>query len=227
MSEHRTITFKLTGQSPLLMHRDNIEFADYIKAWRDENSKPGSPKGDDRHPPFTWTGYLYHDEGEDAQVSLFHDVLMACLVKAGALVPNPERRAGTTFKKLIAGAIYIPDFTLPMTFAGGAPVMMKDIEAIKDKPKFTDHLAAVKDLGFSLLVKRAKVGQAKHVRVRPQFNEWAASGSLIVTSKELTEKAIRSIFEKAGSEVGIGDWRPGSPQSPGPYGRFNSEIEIS
>lgn len=44
----------LKGESPLLMHKDNIEFGERIKKWqKDPKNKDLSVAGDDRSPAWT------------------------------------------------------------------------------------------------------------------------------------------------------------------------------
>ena len=53
---------ELIGQSPLLMHKDNIQAGERVRAWsKDPANKKISVAGDDRTPPFTWIGYCYTD----------------------------------------------------------------------------------------------------------------------------------------------------------------------
>ena len=74
-------------------------------------------------------------------------------------------------------------------------------------------------------MKRAKIGQAKHIRIRPIHGAgWSISGTIAVTDDSLTPH-IETLWELAGRHVGIGDWRPSSPSSPGPYGCFTAEVE--
>ena len=79
-------------------------------------------------------------------------------------------------------------------------------------------------MGFSLFVKRARIGQSKHIRVRPRFDNWAAQGELLVTDEQITENILRDILEMAGKYKGLGDWRPSS-KTPGFYGTFNAEVK--
>jgi hypothetical protein len=54
--------FVLTGKTALLMHFDDVEWADAVKEWLlDPNNtkKKGENSGDDRRPAWVWTGYCY------------------------------------------------------------------------------------------------------------------------------------------------------------------------
>ena len=74
----------LNGLTPLLMHNDNLAFTEKVNAWRkDPANKELSVSGDDRTPPWTWIGYLYHD-GKNLGVAA--DNLMTMLREGGAKV---------------------------------------------------------------------------------------------------------------------------------------------
>lgn len=106
---------------------------------------------------------------------------------------------------------------------GGKTLAWTDIERLKDSPKFGDHKRAAQELGFDLMVKRAKIGQQKHVRVRPQFSTWELRGSLAVWDEQIDDKALGQILDYAGQYKGLCDWRPGG-RTPGPYGTFEAHI---
>jgi hypothetical protein len=95
--------------------------------------------------------------------------------------------------------------------------------AEKDKP-FTDFLIPARKAGFELFMKRARVGAAKHVRVRPRISNWEVHGTLEIIDEALTETAIRAIFAQT-RKVGLGDWRAGCT-TPGRFGSFVSELQF-
>lgn len=211
----------LTGKTPLLMHHDNIEWADFMDEWKnDPVSKKNSKAGDDRSPAWRWLGCVYHD-GQNVGIPQAN--IMRSLMEGGAMVPVPGAKMGKTFKSQTqSGMMSVePQWTLRVD---GKTIAWRDIEALKDVTKFTDHRSACRDLGFDLLVKRAKVGSSKHVRVRPQFAPgWVAVGTLAVWDEQIDERALVSILEYAGQYKGLGDWRPGG-RTPGPYGTFEATV---
>jgi hypothetical protein len=101
---------------------------------------------------------------------------------------------------------------------------MAKISELLDENSFAKHTKAVQGLGFQLFVKRAKIGQAKHIRVRPRFDTWGASGELIIIDDQITDRVLTDIFDIAGRLKGLGDWRPSAPQAPGPFGTFEAKI---
>lgn len=212
--------FTLVGLSALLMHFDDVEWADDIRDWRLDPAnakKKGEQSGDDRRPAHTWTGYCYHD-GEHLTIPSFN--LSSCLKKAGSRVPMGRQK---THKELAVSGIFIEHEFLRFT-NDGKQVPVASVHSLKSEPNFRAHAAAVIELGFKLDVRRVTVGTSKHVRVRPRFESWAASGTLEVTAQEITDEVLRSIFQQAG-RVGLGDWRPGSPKSPGPFGMFEAKLK--
>ena len=218
----RTYKVTITGKTPLLMHHDNIEWADFMDAWRnDPANKKGSKAGDDRSPAWRWLGCVYHD---GKHVAIPQANIMKSLMEGGAMVPVPGGKNGKTFKSQTqSGMMSVEPFW--QLRLNGAPLEWASIESLKDCETFAEHKQQARALGFELLVKRAAVGTSKHVRVRPQFAAgWQAVGSIAVWDDQITEAALRDIFEYAGQYKGIGDWRPGAPKKPGPYGTFEARI---
>lgn len=217
-TRHFDITFK--GISPQLMHWDNLDFQDQLEAWMLEpGNKKKSKPGDDRTPAWTWKGYTYND-GE--HVAWPEDVLRACLQAGGSKVAVGKGRE--TFKRRIAAGLF---FESPFTklLVKGKPIKWSDIEAIDNEAPYADHVAAANKLGFRLFAKRVKVGQSKHVRVRPWFDDWSIAFRVLVTDNDITEKVLQTVVEQAGLFVGLSDWRPGAPSSPGPFGRFDATVK--
>src|SRR5690606_31225901 len=88
----RTYQVTITGKTPLLMHWDNIEWADRMAAWKDDpKNQKLSKAGEDRTPAWRWIGSMYHD---DDKVSMPSDNLMRCFMEGGAMVPVPGGKSG-------------------------------------------------------------------------------------------------------------------------------------
>lgn len=212
--------FTLTGTTALLMHFDDVEWADEIDAWRldpENTKKKGEKSGDDRRPARTWIGYCYHDT---KNLVIPSANLTSCFSKAGARVPMGRQK---TFKELAVSGIFIEDEFLSF-FNGGKPIPYGPIAKLIDEPNFQAHKTAVSNMGFRLDVRRATIGQSKHVRVRPRFDEWSVRGTLETTAHEVTTEVLESLLVQAG-RVGIGDWRPGSPKKPGVFGMFTHKLK--
>ena len=212
-----SVDFEITGEMPLLMHWDNIEGGDVLKEWRqDPMNKNQSVPGDDRSPAWTWQTYLYND-GEF--VTIPQDNLMSALMSGGTQVILKRQK---TYKELSQSAILIATEHLRFEYGNGKQLSLAQVNAIRDLP-FAKQAEACEKLGFRLFCKRAKIGQAKHVRVRPRFDTWKVSGSLNVISADLPFDKLELIFNYAG-RAGLCDWRPSSPKRPGPYGMFTAKL---
>jgi hypothetical protein len=212
------VNFELTGEMPLLMHWDNIEGGDLLKEWRqDPKNKNQSVPGDDRSPAWTWHTYLYTD-GEF--VTIPQDNLMSALMAGGAQVILKRQK---TYKELSQSGILIASEHLHLEYGEGKQLTMAQVAAIKEL-SFSKQAEACQELGFRLFCKRAKIGNSKHVRVRPRFEQWRVTGQLQVISDDLQFDKLELIFNYAG-RAGLCDWRPSSPKRPGPYGMFTAKLK--
>lgn len=211
---------KLKGLTPLLMHADNIEWSDAMDEWRkDPNNKAMSKAGDDRTPVWRWIGSLNTD-GEI--ITIPSEYIMRCMMEGGAQVLTGKGKK--TFKAQSQSGLLCPEFHWPLQLNGtGATVSMDDINALKAKNTFVEQVAGAQKLGFSLFVKRVRVGQNKHIRVRPRFEQWATEGRIAIVDDAITPKILKQILELAGRYKGLGNWRPGSP-TPGQFGMFEAEV---
>ncbi len=216
----RKYKVELTGVTPLLMHRDNIDAGAIVRAWtKDPANKKASVAGDDRTPAWTWLGYCYHD---DKQLVIDADCLMSMLRDGGKKCSAPTGKG--SMKAATQSGIMINELGWPL-LANGKSVSWPKVSALQEEEDFDAHCKAVEEMGFVLFAKRARVGTSKHVRVRPRFDKWSASGTLTVLDDQITTDVLAMILRHAGFYVGLCDWRPGSPQAPGQFGRFSVAVE--
>jgi hypothetical protein len=214
------VTIKLTGLTPMLHHRDNIEWSDLMEKWRkDPNNKKLGKAGDDRTPAWTWIGSLNHD---NQRVAIPSDNLMACMRDGGTLVSDPMGKRGKSLKSETQSGFQVLEAFWPM-LVNGREIPYKEIEPLLQEDDFTQHQQRCSALGFQLFIKRARIGTAKHVRVRPQFDNWTATGRIAITLPKLNPDILLQILNQAGLYKGLGDWRPGA-KTPGAFGQFKAEI---
>lgn len=217
----KTYQFELTGKTPLLMHSDDINWADAMSAWKDDPAnKKLSKAGDDRTPAFRWIGHAYND-GQN--IVMPAENLQRALMEAGAMVPVPGGRSGKTFKAQTQSGMRVVDAFMPVIMADGKPVDWAKCKAMMQVPDFADHIQFAEKNGFSLMVKRAKVGTSKHIRVRPRFDNWRIMGTIAVWDDQITTQVLRDILNYAGVYKGLGDWRP-SGKTPGSFGMFEAKL---
>jgi hypothetical protein len=203
------------------MHADNIEWADQMEEWKnDPANRKISKAGDDRSPAFRWLGCLYHD-GE--HVCIPQDNLMRSFMEGGAMVPVPGGRSGKTFKAQTQSGMNVGEPAWKLA-VNGKEIEIAPLFSLMNEPDFGKHKEAAKAQGFSLHIKRAKIGASKHVRVRPIFHNWTASGTIVVWDEQITTQVLTDILTYAGKYKGIGDWRPGA-KTPGSFGMFEASIK--
>ncbi|WP_257306266.1 hypothetical protein [Geothrix campi] len=216
----RTYQIALEGQTPLLMHQDNLAFQGFLKKWQTDPANKGkSEPGDDRTPAFTWLGYAYVENG---QFVIPSDNIMTLLREGGVKCPTGKGKG--TFKSLTQSGIVVDQASWPL-LVNEKPVPFAPFQALMDEPDFTIHEKAAADHGFQLFSKRAKIGKAKHVRVRPRFDQWAIEGTVTVLDDMITEDALQTILNFAGRYAGLCDWRPSSPDKPGRFGTFTATVK--
>jgi len=208
----------LTGVSPLLMHADDVEWRTTISDWRNDplNKKKGNA-GDDRSPAWSWIGYTYRDAG---LIGIPSDNLMTCIRDGASQVIV---KGNKTFKAQSQSGIMVDDFLWPI-MVNGKTVPWDKIESLIGQEDFEEHKKTAIESGFELFVKPAKVGTAKHIRVRPRFNTWEVSGTISVFDSMIKKKILEQIFYMAGTYCGLCDWRPKS-KTPGQFGRFTVKLE--
>src|SRR5215471_19361471 len=161
----KTYNVELTGVTPLMTHRDNLEFKTLVDKWqRDPSNRDKSVPGDDRSPSWTWIGSLYEN---GRSIVLPSECVMAACKGAGK-----ELKAARGKKSLKAqtqsGMSFMEPF-LEFSCNGGHPVAMDDLKPLHREENFERHLSHVRSLGFVLDIRRVKVGMSKHIRVRPVF----------------------------------------------------------
>lgn len=221
--EMRTVTVSIVGSMPLLMHADNIDWSDRMEAWKnDPKNRSMSKAGDDRTPPWRWLGCLNYDDPKTGIVTIPSEYVMRAIMGGAAEVPTGKGKK--TFKAQSQSGLLCRDFHWPLLIDGEPIQMAKVNECLRLEEGFSAQKEAAKALGFSLMVKRAKIGASKHVRVRPLFERWSTHGDIIIVDQQITIEVLKQILEYAGKLKGFGDWRPGAP-TPGPFGMFTATVE--
>jgi hypothetical protein len=216
----RKYEITIIGNTPLLMHWDNIEWADQLEAWKsDPENKQKSRAGDDRTPAWRWIGSMYHD---GVQAAVPSDNLMRCLMEGGAMVPVPGAKGNKTFKSQSQSGMMVNEPYWAVSI-NGSIVPMAEINKLMDEEDFAVHKATAEALGFRLFVKRAKVNATKHIRVRPRFDQWQLRGTVSVWDEQITERVLSDILQYGGRYKGLGDWRPGG-RTPGSFGMFDASV---
>jgi hypothetical protein len=77
---------------------------------------------------------------------------------------------------------------------------------------------------YEIYTCRAVVQGKGVMRSRPLIREWACDIELEYDTEVFTDDVLHGFFKRAGQFCGVGDQRPGSPSTPGPYGTFDAVI---
>jgi len=220
--------FKLTatGITSVFAHRDDVVAADKVEEWRKQPENKNAKKGDDRYPGWTWKTYLYYSEDKDNLIGLPIGNLMAALKKGGVEFSLQSSRK--SLKAASQTTIRISSPFLPIALHNKVVLTGDDIDAIDGNLPFDEQQDLAKKIGFVIDCRRATVGAAKHVRCRPKFLPgWTFDVEGLVTDEhKIPKKTFVDLFTLVGDQVGVGDWRPGAPKSPGTHGRFTVDVDF-
>lgn len=207
----------LKGVTPLLMHAANIDELDALEKWRKDPRNKGGRKGDDRNPAWTWQCYLTHDGDH---IAIPAEYLSRVLRNGGV---NMVMSGKKTFKSLSQSGVFIKD-PFSVLLVNGKQIAMDDVLSWKNLP-FDEQRKNAKEAGFDLWPKMVRVGQAKHVRIRPRFANWEIRSRFVVRNEKLTLDVLQQMWSLAG-EGGIGDWTPSAASAPGSFGIFSATVAL-
>jgi hypothetical protein len=151
--------------------------------------KPAKAKGNPATPRPQAAAQVY--TMKDGTPYVPTENLMSCLIAAGVFIRLDGKRQMSTGKAtVVPGLFEIEDAVLP----------------IEGDPWEPDVRQGRNPNG----------GEAVCI-VRPRFDRWALSFTIEVDLDEIDESKIRDLFDKAGSRVGLGDFRPARK---GTFGKF-------
>lgn len=194
-----TLTVKLTGLGPLLMH--NGQLANPLSQATREIAKHSKKRNKTESDLYylarlEWEGGLYLRDGEVV-------LPVECLYKS-FLEGARKSKNGKQFE---AGVQVIDD--APLDYAG-QKILANGNGKFPDESldKFFEEHSYVTMVG----IQRRKV-----LRCRPRFTKWSSTVKLIYNSEIVGEDLIVQAIQDAGLLVGIGDYRPR-------YGRFQVEV---
>ncbi len=122
------------------------------------------------------------------------EMLTACLIRAGVFVRlDGKRQVSTATSTVLPAFIDIQGTAFPLTSQAWE----------------VDMRGGVNPVG----------GEAICI-VRPRFDKWGFVIEILIEDSEIDPSKIRELFDKAGSRVGLGDFRPARK---GVFGKFRVE----
>lgn len=185
----------IKGTSPLLMH--NGQMADPLNYWAKELKKVTAKrqKTDEDYNAMArieFMGGLYFDKKDG--VYLPGDNIAAMVRDGGKL-----KKRGA----MVQRGVECIDLRCAVVYEGP-----RTMEALWDVGEFR-HICTIKN---------GSTG-GRTPRCRPCFNEWGLTFNLFYEPETINLDDLRQCVVDAGMQVGLGDWRPGSPKG-GRFGRF-------
>ena len=179
----KQITFKLVGDTPLIMHADTMvdPFHPLTKEKKKLTSKKSNKTEDDLHriDEIEWIAGLY-----------FVD-------KLGPVIPgaNIDRMIVDAAKRTKNGAkakmgLQASEDYFPLQYDGP-----REVKALAADPRFSFR-------------KSIKQGMTRIMRVRPWFHTWTLDVSVDYDEKIFDRDDLVGFFSDAGRYVGLCDWRP-------------------
>ena len=180
MGAYQSLTFRITGASPLLFH--NGQLADplnpHARAMAQVTAKRKKTEADHSQlADLEFMGSLYLSGGVPCIPA---EMMEAALARAAA----QERRSA----KAKAGLVIRDDLVL--RYDGPA-----DPRALCADPRFRLRCGV-------------RIGANRVMRTRPRFPVWAADLVVDYLPGMLNASDVRSFVSVAGEQIGIGDWRP-------------------
>lgn len=180
MSAYRSLSFRIIGVSPLLLHNGQLvdPLNQHSMSIAEITGKRKKVEAD--HAEMSrreWFGGLYVSDGEPC---LPAEMIEAALIR-GAM---KEKRG-------------------PAAKAG----LLVENNARLDYDGPRDPTALWADERFRLRVP-VKVTNVRVMRTRPKFDGWSAAVEVKFLPALLNEKEVRGFLIAAGEQIGIGDWRP-------------------
>lgn len=180
----KSLTYKLTGITTLLMHSDVTanplnEHAKKLKALTSKRKK--TDEDYERIAEVEFIAGIYYNE----RLGYY---MPAKNIDATLLASAKQFKLGTTWKQAA-----IVDSDVPFDFPDRE---FPPAELYKQKN------------GLYVDMQTVKIGTSKMVRCRPAFNEWSFNFSVIIDEGKLNAEQVTQIVENAGKYIGICDYRP-------------------
>lgn len=192
----QSVQIDITGDTTLLMHADTLAdpLREVTKAFKKVSSK--RVKTDSDHEEMARAEFkagLYLDH--EGAVCIPNRNIMKCLTEGARITKSGAK---------IERGLTITALTFPLQYKG---------------PRDPDALYADRNFRSRMSV---RVGTAKTMRCRPQFNGWSLSVTAMIDETVLSLAELQDIAKNAGAMIGLGDYRKG-----GGFGRFTATVRAA
>lgn len=177
---YKSITLRITGVAPLVMHSGQLAnpLSEQAKELKKISKKRAKTEADyEFMSQLEWTGGLWLSSGVPC---IPGEAIEAAFVQA----------ARKSKRGLIARAGMLSPENWPLEYEGSK-----------------NPAELWLDANFRLIA-GVRVGQARIMRTRPIFRKWSANVSFEYLDDQMDESDIVDILRVAGRIIGVGDWRP-------------------
>jgi hypothetical protein len=177
---YRSITVRIVGVSPLLMHSGALANPLSVQAKELRKISKKRAKTDADHEYLSrveWTGGLWLSGGTPC---IPGEAIEAAFVQAA----RKSKRGQIARAGMISPGDWLLDYDGP-----------RDLAALWQDESFR-------------LVAGVRVGQARVMRTRPIFRRWSAMVTFEYLDDQMDESDVLDILRVAGRIIGLGDWRP-------------------
>jgi hypothetical protein len=186
----QNLTVRLIGKRPLLMH--NIRLANPM----DEHTQALGEYTKKRAKTLADHEMISKLEFEGG---IYHDANIGPYVPGAWLDKNIEEGGrGEKLGKTIRASVKCTAEYIPLVYSGP-----RDVEKLYKNAKFVDRRAV-------------GVGPSRTIRTRPVFDDWSLEVSFFYEDESVNPAALMRAIRRAGSMVGLGDYRPR-------YGLYDAE----
>lgn len=180
MDQYRSLHYRITGASPLLMHNGRLAdpLHEISRSMSAISSKRKKTEADHwRLAELEFKGSLYLASGT---VCIPEELVEAAIVKA----------AGYQKRAMKARAGIVVRHPLMLEFDGP-----KDPTRLWEDQRFRFRCGV-------------RISNARVMRTRPRFDSWQADLVVDFLPHVLNADEITTFLQTAGEQVGLGDWRP-------------------
>ena len=195
---YQSRTYRLEGVVPVIPHNGQLAdpLNDFAKAIKAISKKRAKTEDDyAKLARLEWEGSFYLDDNGKP-------VIPGENVEAMLVAAAKKKKQGPAAK---AGIIVVGVFPIEYDGPKDLPKLWEDEQFRKVSP---------------VVVQRSRV-----IRTRPQFPTWALEVEVHFLPDQLDPDDLDQHMVIAGRIIGLCDWRPNAPLSPGPFGRFKAKIK--
>lgn len=228
----KTYSFKITGTSPLIINSSIEGWEENVKQWRERNkdfyNQQLEKSGfylDDRYPGWTWLQCFYRPKENTEYIVVPSRLLTGCF-NSGIRYFSKKNK----FYKSLIRRFDFDELAYPL-LVNGEKVKLSSITNFNAE-SYEEQKKIASNYDIELYETQVNITGKPALRVRPRIRKWSLEGKFSVrlllrsdrSWEEVTE-LLTEIFNWAGENAGIGDWRPSSPRKRGEHGKFTIVIK--